>query len=146
VQANVELQQAARKVIEDNELLRELLLECGVGREEVERRIKALKEKRKVVGGDGGVVMVVDNGCGGAGAEGGCAVEVDDFLNDLALEPATGEPVDLPRLDPPQPQLDTTPGFDTELLGDFTILDTLDTSEFLENVPSAFYSCLLHLY
>ncbi|KAG0134892.1 hypothetical protein HOY82DRAFT_462938, partial [Tuber indicum] len=36
VQANVELQQAARKVIEENALLREILAEAGIAHEEVE--------------------------------------------------------------------------------------------------------------
>lgn len=141
MQANVELQQAARRVIEENELLREVLLECGIARDEVEKRIKILKERKKVVDhGGAAAVVVVDNGCGTA-TQVGCAFQMDGLLNDLAPENATGETVDLSRPGLLQPQLDPTPTFgdpepnyDKELVGGLPLLSDLDASEFLENV------------
>ncbi|KAH0606586.1 uncharacterized protein H6S33_003420 [Morchella sextelata] len=80
VQADVELQRAARKVIEENNMLREILAELGVGREEVERRLRGFRAGSTAsgneTGGDGGGGGVVpDNGCGGGGGVGTSSVE-----------------------------------------------------------------------
>lgn len=73
VQADVELQRAARKVIDENNMLREILAEMGVGREEVERRLRGLRAGSAARGGGEVVVVVPDNGCDARGGCGGGA-------------------------------------------------------------------------
>jgi len=159
VQANVELQQAARKVIEENALLREILAEAGIVHEEVERRLQVLKDKRKdalaasgarsdiVCGGNG----CEDNGCGG----GSRALDgLEEFFNEFELLPLpqatssatslAGDSLDLSLGDSVSmgdggasfsaTQNLQTPGYGAGILDDFPNLDELDTSEFLENV------------
>lgn len=159
VQANVELQQAARKVIEENALLREILAEAGIVHEEVERRLQVLKDKRKdalAASGAGSDIVCgsnrcEDNGCGG----GSRALDgLEEFFNEFELLPLpqaassatslAGDSLDLSLGDSVSmgdggagfsaTQNLQTPGYDARILEDFPNLDELDTSEFLENV------------
>jgi len=154
VQANVELQQAARKVIEENALLREILAEAGIVHEEVERRLQVLKDKRKdalAASGAGSDIVCGDNGCGG----GSRALDgLEEFFNEFELLPLpqatssatslAGDSLDLSLGDSASmgdggagfsaPQNLQTPGYDPAIFEDFPNLDELDTSEFLENV------------
>ncbi|KAG0634016.1 hypothetical protein HOY80DRAFT_988538 [Tuber brumale] len=155
VQANVELQQAARKVIEENALLREILAEAGIAQEEVERRLQVLKDKKKdalAASGAGSDIVCGDNGCGG----GSSALDgLEEFFNEFELLPlpqATSSTTSLTRdsLDlgdlgnstsmedcgttSSAPQNLQRPDYDTRILEDFPNLDELDTSEFLEDV------------
>ncbi|KAI5843828.1 hypothetical protein DFP73DRAFT_65732 [Morchella snyderi] len=68
VQADVELQRAARKVIDENNILREILAELGVGRGEVERRLRGFRAGGTASGSDTG-------GGGGGGGVGISSVE-----------------------------------------------------------------------
>lgn len=73
VQADVELQRAARKVIEENNILREILAEVGVGRGEVERRLRSFRAGGTAsgsdTGGSGGVGISSLEGFGGAAGQ-----------------------------------------------------------------------------
>ncbi|CUS08891.1 unnamed protein product [Tuber aestivum] len=155
VQANVELQQAARKVIEENVLLRAVLSEAGISQDEVERRLQVLKDKKGdelAASGAGSEVACEDNGCGGAG---GMLVGLEEFFNEFELLPLpqgtssaaslTGESLDLGSLGDPTgmegsgaassaSQNLQTPDCNAGILEDFPNLDELDTSEFLENL------------
>jgi hypothetical protein len=62
------LQCAARKVIEENKLLREVLGECGLSPAEIDRRVNILREQKRAEEGCGKEEAgCMDNGCGSAG-------------------------------------------------------------------------------
>lgn len=82
MQANVELQKAAQKVIEENILLRKILGELGMETAHVDKRMQELKAKAIADGNDCNICSD-DNGCGetsGSGLDGvgrGMAASLD---------------------------------------------------------------------
>lgn len=68
VQANVELQKAARRVIEENAILRRILAELGWETARVDKRLQELKDMAIADGNDYNI-SCCDNGCGESGLD-----------------------------------------------------------------------------
>lgn len=160
MQANVELQKAAQKVIEENILLRKILGELGLETAHVDKRIQELKVAAiadgndfNICGGDHGCGEASGSGLDGVGRDMAASLDSAQSSSEQSLEPAvvgnrqgsvTG-PVNPSSMDADTPQANINgspllsafhnPIFDTSLLEAVPDQESLfDITRFLEPV------------
>lgn len=171
MQANVELQKAAKRVIEENTLLRRILAEMGLESVQIDKRLQELRDAT-VIDTNSDNTSGVDNGCGSCTISGrnpdGTSDDMVAFLeSSKTLQPPSktvplgkgieADPIDLSGLDvdamlvhvndsPALPTLHD-PIFDMSLFeGVPNFEDTLNIEQFLELVMQLLRVTYIHLF
>lgn len=101
MQANVDLQRGAQKVVEENTLLRRILVELGWEPVRIDKRLKELKDMA-IADGNGCNISSCDNGCGetsGSGLDGvGLAMAASLDLDNPQFSNPPSEPAGVNKI------------------------------------------------